>query len=123
MKVSQATSTKEQRVKYIRALERFLNSTMGALKIENFSLDLFKKRVEKSLKTLYKVETTRLDSTYTTRLESYVKTVIKVLQDENLDDSTKHKTLLKEGNLIEKERYQSSYKKSKYTQADFNDGY
>ncbi len=123
MKSSTQNHPKEQRVKYIRALERFLNSCIGALKIEHFSLTLFEKRVEKSLKVLNKVEKVRLDSTYTSLLEAYVATVIKILQDEHMSDETKHKTLLKEANMVEKERYQGSYKKSKHAKSDFEDGY
>lgn len=122
MKVGQ-NHPKEARVKYIRALERFLNSCSGALKAENFSLSIFEKRVEKSLKVLNKVEKARLDSTYTSLLEAYVSTVTKTLQEPNTSGDSKHKVLLKEANLIEKERYKNSYKKSKHSKQDFEDGY
>ena len=42
---------KDARVKYIRALERFLGSCVSALKNENFDFALFVKRAEKGLKT------------------------------------------------------------------------
>ena len=47
---------KDARVKYIRALERFLGSCVSALKNENFDFILFVKRAEKGLKTLRKVD-------------------------------------------------------------------
>ncbi len=114
---------KDQRVKYIRALERFLGSCSGALKAENFNIALFGRRVEKSLKVLRKVEPARLDSTYMSLLEAYVTTVIKTLHDDEMESASKHKLLLKEANLIEKERNKGSYKKSKHQKNDFEDGY
>lgn len=123
MKSSLTINPKEQRVKYIRALERFLGSCSGALKAENFDIVLFERRVEKSLKVLRKVEPVRLDSTYMSLLESYVDTVLKTIQETTIENETKHKTLLKEANLIEKERNKGSYKKSKHQKNDFEDGY
>lgn len=123
MKPFTSSNPKEQRVKYIRALERFLGSCSGALKAENFDINLFEKRVEKSLKVLRKVEPTRLDSTYMSLLEAFVTTVIQTLAHKESEASFKHRTLLKEVNLIEKERNKGSYKKSKHQKNDFEDGY
>lgn len=117
------TNPKEQRVKYIRALERFLGSCSGALKNDSFDLAVFERRVEKSLKVLRKVEAVRLDSTYMSLMENYVALVLKTLADEDMLSETKHRTLLKEANLIEKERNKGSYKKSKHQKNDFEDGY
>ena len=123
MKLSLDINPKEQRVKYIRALERFLGSCSGALKAENFDIALFERRVEKSLKVLRKVEPVRLDSTYMSLLEAYVDTVLRTIHDKEMDSELKHRTLLKEANLIEKERNKGSYKKSKHQKNDFDDGY
>lgn len=123
MKLSLDKNPKEQRVKYIRALERFLGSCSGALKAESFDIVLFERRVEKSLKVLRKVETVRLDSTYMSLLEAYVETVLRTIHDKEMENEAKHKLLLKEANLIEKERNKGSYKKSKHQKNDFNDGY
>lgn len=114
---------KELRVKYIRALERFLGSCVNALKTENFDFKLFEKRVAKSLKTLRKVEAIRLDSTYTNSLQSYVELVLRTVADETGDNEVKHKLLLKEANLIEKEKNRGAYKKDKHKEQSFNDGY
>lgn len=114
---------KDQRVKYIRALERFLNSCMGALKNENFDFVLFCKRVEKSYKVLKKVEEARLDSTYTNALQRYVELVLRTISEKGDNYEEKHKLLLKEANLLEKERNRSSYKKDKHKDKSFNDGY
>lgn len=115
---------KDARVKYIRALERFLGSCVSALKNENFDFDLFIKRAEKGLKTLQKVEPIRLDSTYTNLLQNYVTLVSNCIRiTEESDKEEIHKRLLKEANLLEKEKYRGSYKKEKHKAQGFNDGY
>lgn len=118
-----AINEKESRVKYIRALERFLGSCISALRTENFDFKLFAKRVEKSHKTLKKVEEVRLDSTYTHALQDYVALVLRTVSDEEGDLEDKQRILLKEANLIEKERNRGSYKKDKHKDQSFNDGY
>ncbi|MDD3343839.1 MAG: hypothetical protein PHR87_09720 [Sulfurospirillaceae bacterium] len=118
------TNDKDQRVKYIRALERFLNSCIGALKNENFNFELFRKRIEKSYKVLQKVEASRLDSTYTNALQRYVELVLRTINEEDGENNEeKHKLLLKEANLLEKEKNRGSYKKDKHKDQSFNDGY
>lgn len=113
---------KEARVKYIRALERFLNSCIGALKNERFDFALFVIRAQKSLKTLQKVEPTRLDSTYTNALQNYANLVASLIEETQTSPEEKHKRLLKEANLLEKEKYRG-YKKDKHKAQGFNDGY
>ncbi|WP_442765633.1 hypothetical protein [Sulfurospirillum cavolei] len=114
---------KEARVKYIRALERFLSSCVSALKNEQFDYDLFVKRAQKSLKTLHKVQAVRLDSTYTHTLEAYANLVVSTIETQNADKDAAHKRLLKEANLLEKEKYRGSYKKEKHKTRGFDDGY
>jgi len=115
---------KDARVKYIRALERFLGSCVSALKNENFDFNLFVKRAEKGLKTLKKVDPIRLDSTYTNGLQNYANLVSNSIANlEEIDIEETHKRLLKEANLLEKEKYRGSYKKEKHKAQGFNDGY
>ncbi|QIR76587.2 hypothetical protein FA592_10280 [Sulfurospirillum diekertiae] len=115
---------KDARVKYIRALERFMGSCVNALKNENFDFLLFVKRAEKGLKTLQKVEPVRLDSTYTNLLQNYVTLVSNsIVNLEEIDIEETHKRLLKEANLLEKEKYRGSYKKDKHKAQGFDDGY
>lgn len=114
---------KDARVKYIRALERFLSSCVSALKNEQFDYELFVKRAQKGLKTLQKVEVVRLDSTYTNALQNYVNLVVSLIASDEGEQSEKHKRLLKEANLLEKEKYRGSYKKEKHKARGFDDGY
>lgn len=123
MKPFTSTNPKEQRVKYIRALERFLGSCSNALKAEDFNFSIFEKRVQKSLKILQKVEPVRLDSSYMSLMENYVRLILRAVDNKEESSDEKHKNLLKEANLIEKERNKNSYKKSKHQKDDFEDGY
>ena len=115
---------KDARVKYIRALERVLGSCVNALKNEIFDFALFVKRADKGLKTLQKVEAVRLDSTYTNLLQNYATLVSNTIANfEGIDIEEAHKRLLKEANLLEKEKYRGSYKKEKHKAQGFDDGY
>lgn len=96
---------KTNRVKYIRALERFSKSSISLLKKDDFDKELFKNRVSKNLEILEKVEKTYLDSPYTKALEEFVNSVIS-LKDKDI--------LIKEANLLDKLKNKKSYKKDKY---------
>ncbi|WP_226372234.1 hypothetical protein [Sulfurospirillum diekertiae] len=101
-----------------------MGSCVNALKNENFDFLLFVKRAEKGLKTLQKVEPVRLDSTYTNLLQNYVTLVSNsIVNLEEIDIEETHKRLLKEANLLEKEKYRGSYKKDKHKAQGFDDGY
>lgn len=115
--------TKDQRVRYIRALERFLSSCSSALKSPSFEFSAFEKRAKKSLALLQKVEPVRLDSNYLSQLLAFVTLVSSHLTENNASFEEKHRLLLKEVNRLEKERTAGSYKKSKHTKSDFEDGY
>lgn len=59
-------------------------------------------------------------------LENYVNMVLGVLHVENLNDEEKRKikdNLLKEANLLHKEKNKTRYKKDKHKSKSFNDGY
>ncbi|PSM51679.1 hypothetical protein CBLAS_1100 [Campylobacter blaseri] len=105
---------KSQRVKYIRALERFVKSAINLLKREDFDKELFEARVFKNLEVLKKVEPAHLDQPYTKALENFASS-ISLLKSKD--------ELIKEANLLEKLKTKKSYKKEKHKKRDFNDGY
>lgn len=105
-------SDKDQRVKYIRALERFSKSAISLLKRDDFDKELFRNRVIKNIETLNKVEPIFLDQPYTKALENFAKMV---MSSDNKDE------LVKEANLLEKLKNQKNYKKDKHKQSKFKD--
>ena len=111
---------KEKRVKYVRALERFVKSAVAVLKRADFDFKLFMTRMEKNYKVLTRVEPVPLDSPYTSALENYVNTIFQTLKREE-DPAEIHSFLLKEANQIEKLKTSNSYKKSKHKSSDFED--
>ena len=104
---------KSERIKYIRALERFAKSAISILKRDDFDEGLFKIRTEKNYEVLKKVEAVYLDQPYTKALESFVQSV---LANKNKDE------LIKEANLLEKLKNSKTYKKDKH-KGKFKDGF
>ena len=117
---------KDIRLKYVRGLEKFVRSNISYLKDPIFEFDIFKKRVEKTFKILKKIKSIRLNSTYPIALENYVNIILSVLHVEDLKDEEKEELkakLLKEANLLHKEKNKTQYKKDKHKKSSFNDGY
>lgn len=95
---------KFKRVKYIRALEKFVKSIIGILKRDEFDKDLFQDRVKKSFEILKKVEPIYLDQPYTKGLVEFVNLSL---------NSGDQNELLKAFNQLEKIK-NSKYKKDKH---------
>ena len=104
---------KSERIKYIRALERFAKSAISILKRDDFDENLFKIRVIKNYEVLKKIQAVYLDQPYTKGLENFVKSV---LANKNKDE------LIKEANLLEKLKNSKTYKKDKH-RGKFSDDY
>lgn len=103
---------KQDRIKYIRALERFAKSAILLLKRDDFDAEIFKIRVEKNYEILKKCRAVFLDQPYTKALENFVRNVANFgVKDE----------LLKEANQLEKLKNQKSYKKDKHKKDFFKD--
>ena len=94
-----------KRVKYIRALDRFVKSAINILKREDFDDEIFIKRVEKNTQILEKVEPVLLKKA----LENFANSVI---QNKNKDE------LLKEANLLDKLKNSKNYKKERHKKFD-----
>ncbi|AJC90669.1 hypothetical protein CSUB8523_0913 [Campylobacter subantarcticus LMG 24377] len=105
---------KALRVKYVRALEKFTNSAISALKREDFDMILFRERMQKNAKIFEKIQAVFLDSTYTKALEIFV--------NECLDDGLDQKTLVSKANALYKLKKNQSYKKDKH-KTKFKDEY
>jgi len=96
------------------------------LKDPTFEFEIFQKRVNRTFKILKKIDSIRLNATYPIALENYVNLVLSVLHVEKLEDEEKKELqtkLLKEANLLHKEKNKTQYKKDKHKKSSFNDGY
>jgi CRISPR/Cas system-associated protein Csx1 len=109
---------KIQRVKYMRLLEKFLKSSLTILKLENFNYDLFSTRALKIYDLIKKIDNIRIDSEYYKSLQNFAELTISTLRNENLKDEEKRNLLLKEVNLIDKNRNRKIRKKLKHKNSD-----
>ncbi len=114
-------SEKNQRVKYMRLLEKFLKSSITILKLENFNYDLFEKRSLKIYNLIKKIDNIRVDSGYFKSLQIFAELTMATLKNDNLKTDEKRNLLLKEVNLIEKNRNKKIYRKIKHKNSLHND--
>lgn len=126
MVISTTINEKEVRLKYTRGLEKFVRSNISYLKDPTFEFEIFKKRVKKTFEILKKIPHIRLNSTYPIALEKYVNLVLAILHIEKITEKQTEElqaNLLKEANLLHKEKNKTRYKKDKHKNSSFNDGY
>lgn len=96
---------KSIRVKYIRNLEKFINSAISSLKKENFNQELFKERMIKNSKIFDKTPAINLNSSYTKAMQEFVNAC--------LDFSLSKNDLLSKANYLDKIK-NNQYKKEKH---------
>lgn len=108
---------KDGRVKYIRALERFVKSAVALLKRDDFDAELFAKRMAKNYEILSKAQAVNLDSPYTKALENFAKNIMSASEQNCIDRGA----LTHEANALEKLKNDKSYKKDKHKIDFFKD--
>jgi len=111
-------SDKSERIKYIRALDRFVKSAIAMLKRDDFDGAIFCAKISKNLEVLRRVEAVYLDSPYTRALESFANEIINQtakFDEQNYIDTT---TLIRQANGLEKLKNAKSYKKDKHKNLD-----
>jgi hypothetical protein len=114
---------KALRFKYIRVLEKFVKRTIALIKNENFNYEVFKEQVDTNYEDIKSVKPVRLDSQYLLKLQAYAQMTIDFLDHHTGDFQKERDTLLKEANLLHKEKNKNNYKKDKHRKKNFNDGY
>lgn len=114
---------KQQRIRYIRVLEKFFTRTVSLLKLENFDAELFKERTKKNYEDIKRVDAVPLNSKYLTQLIAFINKTLSYIENHTENFEDERNTLLKDANLLQKERNNSSYKKDKHKKSKFNDGY
>ena len=114
---------KQQRIRYIRVLEKFFTRTVSLLKLENFDHELFKERTLKNFEDMQRVEAVDLHSPYLTLLKRFIDQTMQYVDAHSETFEDERDTLLKEANLLQKEKRKSTYKKDKHKHSKFNDGY
>jgi hypothetical protein len=114
---------KQQRIKYIRVLEKFFTRTISLLKLDNFDKDLFKQRTRKNYEEMIKTAEIELYSEYYEGIKVFINKTMFYLKEHSKSFEEERATLLKDANLIQKEKNSTTYKKDKHKNQKFNDGY
>lgn len=114
---------KQKRIRYIRVLEKFFTRTVSLLKLDNFNHELFKERVLKNYQDIKRVEQVDLNSKYYTELIAFINKTLSYVENHSENFEDERETLLKEANLLQKEKNRNSYRKDKHKKSKFNDGY
>ena len=114
---------KQQRIKYIRVLEKFFTRTISLLKLDNFDKDLFKQRTKKNYEDLVKTKEIELYSEYYEGIKVFINKTMFYLEEHTKSFEEERANLLKDANLLQKEKNSSNYKKEKHKNQKFNDGY
>jgi hypothetical protein len=114
---------KQLRIRYIRVLEKFFTRTVSLLKLENFNTDLFKERTLRNFEDIKKVKAVDLNSKYLIDLIAFINKTLSYLENHTKSFENERSTLLKDANLLQKERNRNSYKKDKHKNSKFDDGY
>jgi 1,2-phenylacetyl-CoA epoxidase catalytic subunit len=114
---------KQQRIRYIRVLEKFFTRTISLLKLDNFDKDLFIARVKKNHEEMLKTKEIDLYSEYYTELKVFINRTMFYAEEHSKSFEEERANLLKDANLLQKEKNRGSYKKDKHKKQDFGDGY
>lgn len=117
------SSEKYLRQKYIRVIEKFVKRIINMLKSNDFDFDTYKEKTLEYYKEVQDVEKIRLNNNYLSQLESYCNHILNTLENHSKDFKEEKEFLLKEANLLHKEKNKSNYKKEKHKHKSFNDGY
>ena len=114
---------KQKRIRYIRILEKFFTRTISLLKLDNFNHELFKERILKNYQDIKRVEQVDLNSKYYTELIAFINKTLSYVENHSESFEEERETLLKEANLLQKEKNKNTYRKDKHKKSKFNDGY
>jgi hypothetical protein len=93
------------------------------LKLENFNHELFKKRTLKNYEDFKKVEEMELYSAYMTDIKNFIAKTMHFVENHSKTFEEERAILLKDANLLQKEKNNQSYSKDKHKNNKFNDEY
>ncbi|AXK48676.1 hypothetical protein CRU87_05910 [Aliarcobacter trophiarum LMG 25534] len=113
---------KQLRIRYIRVVEKFLTRTISLLKLENFDKELFLKRTLKNYEDMCKTPKVELYSDYYSLLNNFIEKTLISIKNPSETFEDERGMLLKEANLLQKEKNKNSYKKDKHKKDKYNDG-
>ena len=93
------------------------------MQLDKCDKDLFKQRTKKNYEELVKTKEIELYSDYYESIKVFINKTMFYLQEHSKSFEDERAILLKDANLIQKEKNSSNYKKDKHKNQKFNDGY
>jgi len=114
---------KELRIRYIRVLEKFAKRTIALLKLSDFDFERFKARTVKNHDEMKKAKEVVLTSPYLIALKKFIDSILRSINHHSKTFENEKESLLKEANLLQKEKNRNCYKKDKHKNHKFDDGY
>lgn len=117
---SQKAIDNANRLKYVRALERFHKSVVGYLSSgSDVTLDSYKKKIQNSLKLLERVQEAQLYKGDLQDLQKLVKKIIAFCDSDDIENIKSE--ILYASNQLDKTKNSRRYKKEKYSQSNYDD--
>ncbi len=114
---------KQKRIRYIRIVEKFFTRTVSLLKMPEFDHNKFIERTLKNHEDTKRVEKVDLHSNYYNMLHAFIEQLLMYTKHHTDDFEEERNNLLKEANLIQKEKNKATYSKDKHKKSKFDDGY
>jgi len=114
---------KELRIRYIRVLEKFSKRSIALLKLSDFDFERFKVRTLKNYEEMKKAKEVTLTSNYLIGLKKFIDLILQSITNHSKTFENERDSLLKEANLLQKEKNRNNYKKDKHKHKKFDDGY
>jgi hypothetical protein len=121
MAASKKVIENSNRLRYIRALERFQKTVLSYLSnSDELTKEKYNKKIDNALKLLNRVEASQLYKGELQELEKFVKKMISMKDSDEAVENIKEE-LLYSANQLEKSKNAKRYKKDKHTQSKFED--
>ncbi|CAI8199092.1 MAG: hypothetical protein ABF301_05825 [Sulfurovum sp.] len=114
---------KQKRIRYIRVVEKFFTRTVSLLKMPEFNHEKFIERTLKNYEDMNRVDKVDLHSNYYNMLHAFINQLLMYVKNHSKDFEDEKSNLLKEANIIQKEKKKSAYSKDKHKKNKFDDGY
>ena len=121
MAASKKVIDSANRLRYVRALERFHKSIISYLhNSENISLEGYRKKIDNALKVLKRVESIELYKGDLKELESFVKKII-ASKESDLSIDEIRSDILYHSNQLDKSKNAKRYKKDKHVNTKYKE--
>jgi len=121
--INQPMNEKELRLRYIRVLEKFSKRSIALLKLSDFDFERFKTRTFKNYEEMKKAKEVPLTSSYLIALKKFIDMILQSVNNHSKTFEDERDTLLKEANLLQKEKNRNIYRKDKHKNKKFDDDY